>query len=468
MGKLRVLVLGDGLLGSEIVKQTNWDCISRKGDGFDITDLETYSLLTKVEFGSIQHCDYDVIINCIANTDTYNKNRDIHWDVNYLGASNLIDFCNTWKVKLVHISTDYLYSNSDSEATENTVPVHCNNWYGYTKLLSDGLVQLSSKNYLLCRCTHKPTPFPYDNAWIDQVGNFDYCPNISKLIISMVTGNLSGLYNVGTETKTIYELASETRKVKKSYSPPHVPKNLSMNINKLDTALNKPFFSIAIPTYGYGGRGAEFLEHSLIILNNQTFQDFEVVLSDHSEDDTIKDIYIKWSDKLNIKYFRNPKGRGIISPNINNAMKLCSGKWIKVLFQDDFLYDENSLKIQSDFLISQPNITWLMTKFYHSNDGKSYYRLYNPYWNNLMWTGNNTMGCPSGMTIKNKNLLLFDEGLNWLMDVDYYKRMFDLHGEPSILEEITVVNRTWGERLTDTIPQSLKDKEFNMLKLKYA
>jgi hypothetical protein len=54
------------------------------------------------------------------------------------------------------------------------------------------------------------------------------------------------------------------------------------------------------------------------------------------------------------------------------------------------------------------------------------------------------------------------------MDVDYYKRMFDLHGEPSILEEITVVNRTWGERLTDTIPQSLKDKEFNMLKLKYA
>jgi hypothetical protein len=85
-----------------------------------------------------------------------------------------------------------------------------------------------------------------------------------------------------------------------------------------------------------------------------------------------------------------------------------------------------------------------------------------------MWTGNNTMGCPSGMTIKNKNLLFFDEGLNWLMDVDYYKRMFDLHGEPSILEEITVVNRTWGERLTDTIPQSLKDKEFNMLKLKYA
>ena len=72
-----------------------------------------------------------------------------------------------------------------------------------TKLLGDGLVQLSSKNYLLCRCTHKPTPFPYDNAWIDQVGNFDYCTNISKNIISMVMDNVSGLYKVVTETKTI-------------------------------------------------------------------------------------------------------------------------------------------------------------------------------------------------------------------------------------------------------------------------
>lgn len=216
MAKLRVLILGDGLLGSEILNQTEWDCVSRKQHGFDITDESTYHLLTKVEFGSIQHCPYDVILNCIANTDTYSDNKDSHWNANYKGVSHLINFCNKWKVKLVHISTDYVYSNSDTEATENTVPVHCNNWYGYTKLLGDGLVQLNSENYLLCRCTHKPKPFPYDGAWIDQVGNFDYVSNISKLIISMIVNDLSGLYNVGTETKTIYELASETRKVKKS------------------------------------------------------------------------------------------------------------------------------------------------------------------------------------------------------------------------------------------------------------
>ena len=52
----------------------------------------------------------------------------------------------------------------------------------------------------------------------------------------------------------------------------------------------------------------------------------------------------------------------------------------------------------------------------------------------MIWTGNNTMGCPTGMTIKNKNLLFFDEEINWLMDVDYYKRMFDLHGERGAID----------------------------------
>ena len=80
MAKLKVLILGDGLLGSEILKQTEWACISRKRHGFDITDNSTYHLMTKVEFGSIQYCPYDVILNCIANTDTYSDNKDAHWE----------------------------------------------------------------------------------------------------------------------------------------------------------------------------------------------------------------------------------------------------------------------------------------------------------------------------------------------------------------------------------------------------
>jgi glycosyltransferase involved in cell wall biosynthesis len=229
-----------------------------------------------------------------------------------------------------------------------------------------------------------------------------------------------------------------------------------------------PFFSIAIPTYGYDGKGVEFLEHSLKIISEQTFQDFEVIISDHSTDDTIKDIYLKWENILNIKYLRNENGRGIISPNINNAMRNCSGQWIKVLFQDDFLYDKFSLENQNKFIQSTLNLSWLMTTFYHSNDGFTFYRFFEPVWSSLIWAGHNTMGCPSGLTLKNEDLIFFDEGLNWLMDCDYYHRMFLKYGEPKILKKITAVNRTWGARLTDTTSEELKIKEFNILKEKYA
>ena len=39
----------------------------------------------------------------------------------------------------------------------------------------------------------------------------------------------------------------------------------------------KPFFSIAIPTYGYNGKGVDFIEHNLNILLEQTFTDFEII-----------------------------------------------------------------------------------------------------------------------------------------------------------------------------------------------
>ena len=54
------------------------------------------------------------------------------------------------------------------------------------------------------------------------------------------------------------------------------------------------------------------------------------------------------------------------------------------------------------------------------------------------------------------------------MDVEFYKRVFDKKGEPKILDEITAVNRTWGDRLTDTITEELKTNEHIIVNQKYA
>jgi hypothetical protein len=70
------------------------------------------------------------------------------------------------------------------------------------------------------------------------VTNADYTPVISELVVKLIKNDAEGLYNVGTESKTIYELAQRTNKnVLKSIAPPHIPKNVTMNISKMENFL---------------------------------------------------------------------------------------------------------------------------------------------------------------------------------------------------------------------------------------
>jgi dTDP-4-dehydrorhamnose reductase len=228
---MKVVVLGDGLLGKEIINQTGWDYYSRKKDNLNINNIITWSHLL---------LPYDVVVNCIAYTKTYDDNKQQHWDVNYKAVSELVDYCNNHNKKLIHISTDYIYANSFQNADEEiTVPAQIETWYGYTKLLGDAYVQLKSKNYLICRESHKPFPFPYKEAWDNVETNGDFVNVIAELIIKLINKDAKGVFNVGTEPKTIYDLAvSKGFNVKSINSPSNVPINTTMNLNKLKKFLN--------------------------------------------------------------------------------------------------------------------------------------------------------------------------------------------------------------------------------------
>ena len=222
---MSVLILGNGLLGSEIIKQTNWNYLDREKDNFDFCDIKTY-------YEKLY--DYHTILNCVGYADTYSQNKGKHKEINYRAVVDLSDFCQKQRKKLIHISTDYVYEYSKSHATENDIPLISRNWYTYYKLLADEYIMLKNTDYLICRCSFKPKPFPYETAWIDQVGNFDYVDVISELIIKLININAKGLYNIGTSEKTIYELALMTNKnVKEGYKPFLAPEDVTMNINKL-------------------------------------------------------------------------------------------------------------------------------------------------------------------------------------------------------------------------------------------
>jgi dTDP-4-dehydrorhamnose reductase len=228
---MKVIVLGKGKLGGEIVKQTGWDYLCRAEHEITIDNFDDWK--NRMD-------EYDVVVNCIANTDTYSDNKEKHWKANYELVTFLAEYCDDNGKKLVHISTDYLYQNSVDDATEEDEPLFEHTWYMFTKLLADEYLKEHAKNYLICRLSHKPYPFPYDSAWVDVITNADYTPVISGLVIELIKNGAEGLYNVGTERKTIYELAQRTNKnVKKIVSPPQVPKNISMNLSKMENFLKK-------------------------------------------------------------------------------------------------------------------------------------------------------------------------------------------------------------------------------------
>ena len=226
---MKVIVLGKGKLGGEIVKQTGWDYLCRAEHEITIDNFDEWK--HKMD-------GHDVVVNCIANTDTYSDDKEKHWKANYELVTFLAEYCDDNGKKLVHISTDYLYQNSVDDATEEDESLFEHTWYMFTKLLADEYLKEHAKNYLICRLSHKPYPFPYDSAWVDVITNADYTPVISGLVIELIKNGAEGLYNVGTERKTIYELAQRTNKnVKKIVSPPHVPKNISMNVSKMENFL---------------------------------------------------------------------------------------------------------------------------------------------------------------------------------------------------------------------------------------
>ena len=224
---MRRLILGDGMLGSELIKQTGWDYISRKKDGIDFTDYYSYRDLIS---------EYDEIINCIGYVNTYDVLKDNHWNVNYKGVTDLTDLCNLFNKKLIHISSDYVYGYSVTNASEDDIPVHCRNWYSYTKLLSDGYVQLRSDNYLLIRTSFKERPCKHAKGWMIR-GNFDYVDVIVDKLKNIIQLNASGVYNVGTETKTLFDLGKQTNeniKPTTKYIDDSVPDDISMNLAKLE------------------------------------------------------------------------------------------------------------------------------------------------------------------------------------------------------------------------------------------
>jgi glycosyltransferase involved in cell wall biosynthesis len=223
---------------------------------------------------------------------------------------------------------------------------------------------------------------------------------------------------------------------------------------------NFTLISIAVPCYEMHGKGDVFLRRLLNSVHSQSYKNVEVIVSDHSQTSIIEDECNLWKDKLAVKYIKNDIGRGNSSINVNTAIKNCDGEIIIPLFQDDFLFNNNYLKkLVEEFAPS--NSKWGASACNHTDENETRFFYNHPAtYSGFDVTGINTIGAPSVVYFKKECEELFDENLIWLMDCEFYYRLYNKFGLPFIFDDIMVTVRMWENNVTNTLAtKAVRKKE---------
>ncbi|MEV0091295.1 glycosyltransferase [Streptomyces sp. NPDC050738] len=113
----------------------------------------------------------------------------------------------------------------------------------------------------------------------------------------------------------------------------------------------RPRLSIGLPVYN----GEEYLAESFDALLGQTFEDFELVVSDNASTDGTEEICHKYAAQdSRIRYLRLPRNIGA-TPNHNRVFDECRGELFKWASHDD-LYARDLLRRCIEALDEQPDV----------------------------------------------------------------------------------------------------------------
>lgn len=187
--------------------------------------------------------------------------------------------------------------------------------------------------------------------------------------------------------------------------------------------------SICIPAY----KNATYLKRLLESICIQKFTDFEVIVSDDSNNGEVKELTDQYANQFALNYVNNQPALG--SPaNWNNAIKLAKGEWIKMMHDDDWFADEYALKKfaeaaathKADFIFSgfcEINSNGTKQDCYCIGNLEKKMLNTSPYY----LFKKNFIGHPSTTLIKKDNELLYDENLKWVVDIEYYMRYLLKH-----------------------------------------
>ena len=168
--------------------------------------------------------------------DEHKKNISKSIDLNIIGTCNIIKEASKFKIKVIYLSTSYVYPGLKGNHKEED-PLKPWNNYAWSKLGGESAVQMY-KNSLIVRLCMTEKPFIHKKAYANVKSNFIYQEDAAKLLIKIL--NKNGVINLGGPSQTIYKFAKkDNTKLKKIFSKGEFPKRTDMNLRKLNSYLKR-------------------------------------------------------------------------------------------------------------------------------------------------------------------------------------------------------------------------------------
>lgn len=210
---MRIIVTGSsGQLGSDVVAELiKNDCEVIRADlpKIDITDKAAVNEL-------ISSSQADGVIHCAAftNVDLAETEKEKCQSINIDGTFNLAEACQKHSVKLLYISTDYVFDGNGDKPFEIDSPKNPCNFYGLSKLGGEEaiiencskafIVRISwvfgenGKNFVktMLRLSEERNEISVVN---DQIGSPTYTKDLAKLLCNMIFSDKYGIYHATNE-----------------------------------------------------------------------------------------------------------------------------------------------------------------------------------------------------------------------------------------------------------------------------
>lgn len=234
----KILVTGaNGQLGNALRKELSADpqleVIYTDADTLDLTDAEALEFYLKSN-------PVDFVVNCAAYTAVDRAEADDlkAAAINTAAVGNLGQAASRNGLKVIHISTDYVFSGENFRPYEENDEPYPQSIYGRTKLEGEGLLSSFCKDAMIIRTAWLYSEFGNNfvktmlrlaaerdeiNVVCDQIGSPTYAGDLAAAIHTVISHEnwQPGIYHYTDEgvaswydfTKAIFEIAGKKVKV---------------------------------------------------------------------------------------------------------------------------------------------------------------------------------------------------------------------------------------------------------------